>query len=68
MVLLHGLDDLVHLRVVLSGQVREVDVRRDEGPAQDVGVEVPQDLLGIPAAQKGRVTSKGLKQKSREKR
>lgn len=52
-VLLHGPDDLVHLCVVLGRQVREVDVGRDEVPAQDIGVEVPQDFLGIPAAQSG---------------
>lgn len=53
MVLLHGHDDLVHLLVVLGGQVGEVDVGRDEVLAQDVGVEVPQNFLGIPAAQRG---------------
>ena len=52
MVLLHGLDDLVHLCIVLGGEVGEVDVGRDEGPAQDIVVEVPQDFLSIPAAQK----------------
>ena len=64
MVLLHGLDDLVHLCIVLGGEVGEVDVGRDEGSAQDVVVEVPQDFLSIPGAQK-REQSKNIKKKKK---
>lgn len=67
MVLLYSLDDLVHLCIVLGGEVGEIDVGRDEGPAQDVVVEVPQDFLSISAAQK-RQQSKNIKKKVQVKR
>lgn len=67
MVLLYSLDDLVHLCIVLGGEVGEIDVGRDEGPAQDVVVEVPQDFLSISAAQK-RQQSKNIKKKSAGKK
>lgn len=48
-VLLHCLDDTIHFCVVLSRQVREVDVRWDELFAQHTCVQESQDLLCIPA-------------------
>lgn len=48
-ILLHSLNDAVHLCVVLSGQVGEVDVRRDELSAEHTCVKEAQDLLCISA-------------------
>lgn len=48
-VLLHRLNDAVHLCIVLRGQVGEVDVRGDELSAQHACVQVAQDLLCITA-------------------
>lgn len=48
-VLLHRLNDTVHLSVALGGQVREVDVMRDELSAQHTRVKETKDLLCIAA-------------------
>lgn len=48
-VFLYGLDDAVHLSVVRRSEVGQVDVRRDEVVAQDVRVEITQDLFSISA-------------------
>lgn len=42
------LDHAVHLGVVRSSEVGEVDVWRDEIVTEHVGIEVAQDFLGIP--------------------
>lgn len=51
-VLLHRLNDTIHLCIVLGRQVGEVDMRRDELSAEHTSVEVAQDLLRIPAQEK----------------